>query len=349
MDISQNLQNILNKAIDSNKIFGCAFSLNYKGFRWSGAAGNLGPQSQFFIASVTKLFVSAIIMNLRSQSLLNLNDKLGDYIDPSLLQGLHIYQGKDYSNSITIRQLLAHSSGLPDYFQHKNPKGISLESEIFSGSDRAWSTEEAIQISKTFQPYFAPGSPGKAHYSNTNYQLLGLILERISGKSFAANCEELIFHALGLSQTYIFQDINDTAPVTIYYKQAKLPIPKAMASFGPSGAAISTSTDLLRFVVAYLKGSFFPASYLTEMQTWNKLFFPLQAGIGIHRFKLPPYFNPKGAIPELMGHSGMSGAMAYGNLQKDLYIVGTVNQMAYPSCSFQVAVKLILQVLKRYS
>ena len=340
------LQNILNRAVDQKKIFGTAFSISYKGQSWSGAAGNLQPESQFFIASTTKLFVSAIVMDLRGKGLLRLDDPIGNYLDSGIMRGLHVLRGKDYSGSITIRHLLAHSSGLPCYFESKNSQGQSIQSALFKGVDRGWTPEGAIELSKTFQPYFAPGSPGKAHYSDTNFQLLGLIMDRISGKTFSQNCRELIFEPLGMNQTYIFEDCSDSRPATMHYKRNKLPIPRAMRSFGPDGGGVSTSTELLRFIEAYLKGRFFPPEYLAEMRDWNKIFFPLQAGIGIHRFKLPWYFNPNGIVPELIGHSGLSGTMAYGNLSQDLFVAGTVNQIAYPSGSFQVAVKLILKVLK---
>jgi hypothetical protein len=80
------------------------------------------------------------------------------------------------------------------------------------------------------------------------------------------------------------------------------------------------------------------------LKQWNKIFFPLQSGVGIHRFKLPWFFDPAGMTPELIGHSGLSGAMAYYSEKDKLFIVGTVNQVAYPSTSFNTAVKLIMKV-----
>jgi len=73
----------------------------------------------------------------------------------------------------------------------------------------------------------------------------------------------------------------------------------------------------------------------------------MQSGIGIHRFKLPWFLNPFGTIPELLGHSGLSGALAYYSPTKDLYIAGTVNQVAYPDTAFRLAIKLIQKVLNK--
>ncbi|MCT1523803.1 hypothetical protein [Sphingobacterium hotanense] len=72
----------------------------------------------------------------------------------------------------------------------------------------------------------------------------------------------------------------------------------------------------------------------------------MQSGIGIHRFKLLRLFDPFGSIPEFIGHSGLSGALAFCNPEKGLYVTGTVNQVGYPDTSFRLMVKLIQRVLK---
>jgi len=61
--------------------------------------------------------------------------------------------------------------------------------------------------------------------------------------------------------------------------------------------------------------------------------------------KLPWIFNPAGQIPELIGHSGLSGTIAYHSPEKELYITGTVNQVAFPDSSFRLAVKLIQKII----
>jgi CRISPR/Cas system CMR-associated protein Cmr5 small subunit len=66
----------------------------------------------------------------------------------------------------------------------------------------------------------------------------------------------------------------------------------------------------------------------------------MQAGIGNYLFKLPWYFNPFGTIPSFIGHSGLSGALAYYCPKKELYVVGTVNQVAYNDLSFRTMIKI---------
>jgi CubicO group peptidase (beta-lactamase class C family) len=340
------LQTVLTEAVDGKKVFGTSFAIKKEDFRWVGSSGNLGGNQSYFIASTTKLFTTAIILHLKNKGHLNLNEKISKYLGDKILHGLHIYHGINYSNEITIKNLLGHTSGLPDYFQNKMPDGKSLEEELINGKDQLWSFEESIERVKLMKPLFAPGTKNKAHYSDANYQLLGKIIEIITNKSYSDNCNELIIKPLNLSKTYLYKDINDITPKTLYYKTNPLPIPKAMTSFGSDGGIVSTSEDMLSFIEAFFTGKIFQSTNLNELQEWNKIFFPMRAGIGIHLFKLPWIFNPLGSIPNFIGHSGLSGALAYYCPEKNIYVVGTVNQVAYPDISFKTMIKLTRILMK---
>lgn len=339
------LQSILENTIDRKKVFGTSFCVKYKDETWCGAAGNLTSEQQFFIASTTKLYITAIILNLKAKGLLNLEDNISIYLDKWTMNKLHHYKGVDYSKGIFIRQLLAHTSCIPDYFQQKDVEGNSIESEITEGKDQSWTFDEAIAHSKNKPPLFIPEAKGKAHYSDTNFQLLGRIIETVTNKSVAENLEEIIFTPLGLTKTYLYSDVEDRRPRALYFKNKELLIPKAMTSFGADGGIVSTASEVLKFLEAFFNGTFFPVAYIDQLKNWNKIFFPMQAGVGIHKFKLPWFFDPFNSIPELIGHSGLSGALAYYSPEKDLYIAGTVNQVAYPDTSFKLAIKLIQKAL----
>lgn len=343
--LNQTLQQILDKTVDQKKVFGCTFALKKDSFVWEGASGNFGLNQAYFIASTTKLFTSAIVLKFHSQNVLNIEDKISKYLDSNLLKGLHIYKGHEYSFDITIKQLLAHTSGLPDYFQDKGPSGKSLEQELKEGKDQFWNFEEMLVRTKNIKPMFAPSTKGKAHYSDANFQLLGKIIEVVSGKSYSENCQEHILNPLKLANTYLYSDPSDNKPKVLYFEAAPLHIPKAMCSFGADGAMVSTNQDMLLFIEAYFTGKLFPKTYLDWMQEWNKIFFPMQSGVGLHLFKLPWIFNPTGAVPMFIGHSGLSGALAYYSPKENLYIVGTVNQIAHPDMSFKTMVKLAIKAV----
>jgi D-alanyl-D-alanine carboxypeptidase len=105
------LQTVLDKAVDNKKIFGSAFGVKKGDYIWVGSSGNLTIDRPYFIASSTKLFTSALIFNLRSRGLLSLDDSISRFIDKSVLHRLHVFKGKEYSETITVKHLLAHTSG----------------------------------------------------------------------------------------------------------------------------------------------------------------------------------------------------------------------------------------------
>lgn len=345
--VEEKLQRILNHAIDGKKIFGTSFCVQVGNERWSGASGNFNISDPFFIASTTKLFISALTFNLIAQGKLQLSDKISNFFDQKLIENLVVIKGNDFSSQITIQNLLAHTSGIADYFQVEDSVGMSWEKALKSGTDQSWDLPQLLERSKILKARFIPGTPGKAHYSDTNFQLLGRIVEMIHLKPLEELIRTQIAEPLGLKNTYLFRDVNDTTPKRMYFERNELDIPKAMVSFGPDGGIVSTSIDLMDFLVAFFAGKFFPANQFSMMQQWNKIFFPMESGVGLHRFKLPWFLNPFGQVPEMIGHSGLSGALAYFIPSKNMYITGTVNQIASPDRSFRLAISLMQQASKR--
>lgn len=334
------LQKILDNTVDNHLIYGTQFFIQKGKENWLGASGNIGLNEKYFIASTTKLFITAIYLKYSHLGKISIEDTLNKYLNSQQLDKLHCLNGIDYSSKITIKQLLSHTSGLADYFQQKN-NGISIEDELLKGNDRFWSFEEVLNYNKSLSPKFVPGTKGKAFYSDTNFQILGRILELIFEKSIKDIIELEIVKELGLENTYLYHSIDDNSVKTLYYKQNQLHIPKAMTSFGADGGVVSNSEDLFKFIHSFFNGKWFPKEKIKELKEWNRIFFPMKSGIGIHLFKLPWIMNPFGTIPELYGHSGLSGALAYANPDMELYITGTVNQISNPSISFKTAIKLI--------
>ncbi len=338
--IEKSLQEVIDKTVNKGKVFGISFAINRDDSTWNIASGNLSVNQSYFIASVTKLFTSAVIFRLEYEKKICLDDKISKYLGSSIINRIHIFNGQDFSNEISIKHLLAHTSGLPDYFQDGEKKDNSLKDEIINGKDRSWTFEQVVERTKMFKPLFAPDSKNKAHYSDTNFQLLGKIIESVTGKSYSENCEEFIINPLGLSKTYLYQNFSDKTPKTLYYKSNELKIPKSMTSFGADGGIVSNSSELLMFVKGFFTGLLFPVEYINKIQIWNKIFFPLQSGIGIHKFQLPWIFNPANKIPYFIGHSGLSGALAFYSPKENIFISGTTNQAAYPDLSFKTMIKL---------
>jgi len=304
-NIESKFQNILNKQLKAKNIFNAVLAVQSGNMEmdWVGAVGDASYHNKvkmqvdtpYFIASVTKMYTSAVIMHLRERNLLNLYDSISKYLPASLIKGIHSYKAVDYVSELKIVHLLSHTSGLADYFLQKQKGGENILDKIVSSGDYGWDITEVMTIVREeLTPKFRPGEGKRAYYSDTNYQLLGAIIQSVTNKSLQDAYNETIFTPLGLPNTYLFSNTPldyRSQPAEIYYEKQPMTIPKAMSSFGPDGGIISNVQESITFLRAFFDGIIFPKDYLKEMKQWKKIFSPLQYGYGLMRFKLPRIFR----------------------------------------------------------
>lgn len=320
---------------------------------WSGGDGPssttdpspMHAASPFFIASATKLYTTAILLQLIDEGVLRFEDRAVDLLPDVNLAGIHVLDRVDRSAQITLRHLIAHTSGLADYFEQKQRNGASIMDGLVAGIDRSWTLEDVLELNRAqLSPHFVPGAPKRALYSDTNYQLLGAVIERLTGLAFAEAVAVRIARPLGLSSTYVYSD-NDLARydsiAAMKHGKHTLRIPRAMASFGPDGGIVSTAQECMGFLEAFVRGRLFQRHHLDEIQVWNRIFFPLQYGVGIMKFQLPWFFSPFKPFPAFIGHSGASGAIMYYCPARGVFVCGTVNQTKQRDLPY----RLMLQAL----
>lgn len=320
-----------------------------------GAAGKTHPSAThapsptdpYFIASATKLFTAVVIAKLASDGRLAFSDWITHHIPRELLDGLHTYKGVDYVPQIAVGHLLRHTSGIADYFAGKAPGGHSLLARVKAGEDVGFDCSSAVAMARQMPPYFPP-TGDKAHYSDTNYQLLGAIIERVTGDSLGAAYQAYIFGPLGLKNTYLYQPVQTPEPATIYHQATALRIPQTMASFGPDGGLVSTLADQLRFLRGLFEGRLVDRTVLHQMATqWKPIVFPIIAyGGGLMRIKLPRLMSPFAPAPMLLGHAGASNSFAFFAPDKGLYLAGTLNQIDTPSRGVSFMLRAIRQLEK---
>ena len=137
MSVADRLQSVLEKAGGDSDLAGVVVRMESRdhSLAWTGSVGELDPTTPFFIASTTKLYTTAIVLRLADRGGLSLDGRLVDLVDTGLVRGLSVYRGTDHTDQITVRHLLAHTSGLPDYFMGKRPDGSTLEHTVRSGAD----------------------------------------------------------------------------------------------------------------------------------------------------------------------------------------------------------------------
>ncbi|TVQ10433.1 MAG: class A beta-lactamase-related serine hydrolase [Balneolaceae bacterium] len=326
------LNDLLSKMIDNKSIFSAVLCVENsdRSFSWTGAAGTMQKDSRYFIASVTKLYVTAVVMQLIEAKKIKLGDKISTYLPDHICDGLHVLKGVDYSDEITIAHLISNTSGLPDYFFHKLPGGRTVSDELMEGNDEAWPVDRTIGLIKNLKPNFKPGAKRKAAYSDSNYQILGRIIENVTGKSFDQVFQDYIFSKLDLPNTYAYKDINDSSPVPFYYKSQKLWLPHYIASVTVEGGIVSTAGEVMIFLKEFFNGRFFPRERIQELKQWNLILPPpglFYFGIGLEKIPTPRIFSPFKPIKEILGFWGQTGSFAFYNSDTNLYFSGTTNQI----------------------
>jgi len=301
-----------------------------------GVAGEAAPESPYFVASISKMYTATVIMQLVDEGKLSLDDPIASHLGDLSLAGIHIYKGHDFSDQLKVYQLVHQTSGLADYFEGK------IAEEFKQNRDLAYSVENVLAIARDASSFAAPDR-GKSYYSDTNYQLLGALIEVVTGQSLAETFQQRICDRLELADTYLFDchTPRPREPLPFYYRDTRLWLPLAMTSERGAGGVVSTMADTLRFLRAYFAGDLFNPAHFERIRQWNAMFFPMQYGYGLWRYKLPRWTNFFRETPEFIGHAGVCGAMAYYNPKHDLYIVGTLNQMDKPIRQFQLLPKVI--------
>jgi CubicO group peptidase (beta-lactamase class C family) len=211
------------------------------------------PATVFQLQSITKTFTATAIMMLVEEGKLGLDDKITKHLD-----GL-----PDSWSEITVRQLLSHTSGIKDFI---NEPTVNL---------RLDATPADIVRSLADKPLnFAPGE--KFRYSNTGYQLLGMLIQELTGKDWADFCRERIFEPLGMNDTRIISlsDIIPNRAAGYRFVDGKLEnggfvAPSILAY--PGGGVRSTVLDLAKFDAALSTDRLVRRSTLAEMWTAAKL------------------------------------------------------------------------------
>ncbi len=269
---------------------------------WTGVSGlaslrparEITPDTVFAVASITKTFVTALILQLAEEGALSLDDPLADYLPDFPRAG-----------RITLRQLLSHTSGVFNFFEHPR-----YNAQVFADRDRRWTFEGILGFVKS--PYCAPGAC--FHYSNTNFVLLGKVAEEATGETLAEQLRARFFDPLALEDTVFQPDEQtprDAAHGHLAYgdgfidqtgRSRVIPHLSAVTVAWAAGAIASTPTDLARWAAALYGGDVLAPASTTEMLTFR----PRDAyGLGTRT----QVFRGRVAVGHLGGIRGFESAM----------------------------------------
>ncbi|MCO5250183.1 MAG: beta-lactamase family protein [Candidatus Kapabacteria bacterium] len=303
------------------------------------------PKQANHLASVGKLFTATVISMLHDKGLLSFEDKISKYLDTELMSALHVYKGKDFSSDISIKNLLKQTSGLNDVF-------FLLLKKIMNDPNLEMTVRQALEWGKTnLKPV---GKPGQKHfYTDTNYYLLGLIIENITKKSFHEAVHEMIFEPLKMENAYIngYSEPKNKPlypPANIYLFNTNFIENKRVAKIDyAGGGVVAPLSEYLVFMKALVNGK------LVKEATLNKMIYDdIKMGFPAIGFDYGySVWKPK-AIPLLMpekyfcwGCVGVTGAFMFFHPQTEAYVIGTFNDKSYTSKALRFMLKKVIKPL----
>ena len=313
-ELAQKLQATLDSSLESTEIAGATVAVINSEGTWFGASGvsnletekPLNPDELFKIGSISKSFTSATILKLVEEEKLSLQDTLDQWLPNSIIN--NIPNAKD----IHIEQLLNNTSGIANY---TNLKWFADELAFQNGADINWSREAIINNYVAGENAdFAPGE--SFNYSNTNYLLLGMLIEAATGNSYQDEVNRLILEPLGLENTYFTGDeIPEDRFVSGYadligedgsfvsdgiLEETKNSF-SSLAFTLSDGGIISNTKDVSRFSDALFGGELLAPESLNRMLSWStideeEVEVGDQYGLGIYEEQTP--------WGEIWGHDG---------------------------------------------
>ena len=274
------IQHIIDSKVGPNKLIGVSVSIREEGVeKWSFTSGYshdsvaITADMRFGIASITKTVVAATILKLEEEGLLSLDDPISDYLS---------LNSPNVDETITIFQLLNHLAGLKGYFQHPDiwPR---VEGNLTTAIDPM----EIVDY--VGEPLFVPGSDYE--YSNSNYLILGLIIEAVTGQTVGEVMREKFWNPLGLDEMYFGANEEIEGPIAAPWRDndGDGTLENIADQFGPAYHSIfftaadvfATASDLSSWAYLLFSAQAVSAASRDKMITFIELDDPIANGYGL--------------------------------------------------------------------
>ncbi|MFJ3091595.1 serine hydrolase domain-containing protein [Streptomyces sp. NPDC086838] len=257
--------------------------------------------SRFRIGSMTKPFVATVVLQLVGEHRVALDAPVGRYLPDVVRDHPGEWRG------VTVRRLLQHTSGLPDYLDFLSPQ------EILTDPLAHHDTRDLVDLALDRPRTFRPGHGWD--YSNTNYLLAGMVIEKVTGRPYGEEIRRRVIQPLGLAATTVPGDgpvIPGPHPRGYVRPGKDAPLMDATAInpsvAGASGEMVSSAADLNRFLAALVDGRLLKPAQLREMMRTRPAGDDRAYGLGLERRTLPCGGHYWGHGGDIFGFQTAGGA-----------------------------------------
>lgn len=285
-----------------------------------GESRRLRPEDPFRAATVSKAVTAATAVCLAARNYWALDDPVTPFLPPAirdLLGGLEDLPAIDTS---TIRRLLNHTSGLPEYFFDE-----AFQRRAKAELGRLWCPVELVEAAvATGRLAFPPATDFS--YGDTGYVVAGIAIEQVLNSPLGDACRSLVFDPVGMNATCLEWDEPPRGGAVSHHYDGERNLLPLNTSFDRAGGGlVTTAADLVRFLRGLFEESLFDKRWLAELTTWrDELRWRPDSSARYLRYGLGVGLNSADG-EEIIGATGVWGAYAYFWPAGDAAIAGTVN------------------------
>lgn len=331
--------------------------------QWKFAGGHIDGEpvhsdQPYHAASVAKTFTATLTAMLHVGNELDFDDPIARYLPEDILDGLHVFRGTDYTEDVQIHHLLSNTSGLPhllsdEFGMINRRKEQSTDGRTFfdlmkEDPNRFWEPEETIEWAKAhLHPHFPPGDG--IFYSEVGFNLLGLIVEEVTGVAYQDALSEHLFKPLSMDHSYLSQfsepAVESDLPVSpLYDGDERFDVEKYRSFSGwfAGGQTVNTTEDLFAFHRALVEGALVSEAALEKMTDWRRLSIGLDYGYGVLRFR--PF--PLATRYRMWGGLGSTNSFMLYNPGHNAYVIGSFNQTAERGKAFRIIFRVLRTISK---
>ncbi len=313
---------------------------------------------RFHAASVGKMLTATLAFQLAERGRLDLDAPLPRLLPAAELAGLFTDHGTDAAAAATPRHLLAHTSGVADYFEGPNDTGESFAARITRAPDERFAPADLLAFSRDHQrPVARPGE--RFSYSDTGYVLLGRVIEEAGGAALGTQLHERILAPAGMDAScLLFHTMPggaasvdrpgaalDLAPILI--DRVDLSRAESLSCDWGGGGVVTTVDDLHRFAAAWHGGALIGEGSRAGMGAIAHRFRAgIHYGAGLMQLRYGGFFPLLAGLPRTVGHLGVTGVHLFTDPARDLTSVLNLHSTAEMTRSFQLHIRLLQRMLR---
>ncbi len=233
------------------------------GFRDEEKTDPAQKQDLFKTASSSKPFTAAVVLQMYEEGKFDLNDPISKYIGDNTFVNfdkLHLFNNKSYGKIITIAQALNHTSGVADIFLEDQ----QFIGGVLSNPSQQWTPktlfEKFYELNYNTKSKFVPGANDKFAYSDTNYFLLGLLIEKISGNTYESEVRKRVLVPLQMNDTYFEYRELKVSPnkfVETFFRNNNVTRNINTSFDWAGGGYVITTLDLKKFIIGLMTNKLF--------------------------------------------------------------------------------------------